>query len=92
MAKEHKNTLIGMIQAISFEIFGVDESYNIPNLITNKEKKYDVSSILPNDFPSFCHQIRIVSGFQFYNKAIILWLGIGLLLGFFITIGSFVND
>ena len=92
MDNKSKAVISGIGASIAFEVFAVDKNYNILQLITNKQHKYDVNIASPSDFPVFCHKIKILSVINFYNKAIVLWFAVGFWISFLITIGLFANS
>ena len=69
------------------DIFRVDESYDVRQIIINKNVKYDVSSVIPNNFPDFFYKIKKISPLAFYDKILISWLAISSLIAFFFILG-----
>ena len=87
MAKESKLLLRVLIHDPELDIFRVDESYDIRQLITNKKDKFDVSSSNPNDFIQLFNKIRKLSPIIFYDQMLVFWFGIGSIFGFIVTLG-----
>lgn len=71
----------------TLDIFRVDESYDVRQVIVNKKEKYDVSSANPNDFLTFFFKIKKLSPLIFYDKVVVFWFGISILIGFVIILG-----
>ena len=71
MNKKYNQSLRIPIFNADLDIFRVDESYDVRQIIINKNVKYDVSRVIPNNFPNFFYKIKKISPLAFYDKILI---------------------
>ena len=55
----------------SFDVFRIDESYDIRKVIVNKKEKFDVSSAHCSGFPKLFNKFRLISNCQYYASAVL---------------------
>ena len=79
------------IRSPVLDIFRIDESYDIRKVIVNKQKKYDVSSTNPNDFPKLFHKFQLICNCQTFANVLVLGVGITFLIMFIIFISEFID-
>ena len=74
------------------DIFRVDESYDIRQVIINKKDKYDLKELSANDFPAFFFKIKKLCGCQYFANSVISAFGITFLIVFIVFIGIFTDS
>ena len=60
------------IRSPDLDVFRIGESYDIRKFIINKQKKYDVSSINPTDFPTLFKKFQSICNCKLFANTLVL--------------------